>query len=328
VKKSRILVPLFLVLALVLTSVVYSGAIKALLAGIPAVGWAAAFGAVTASVISVAGVLASNYSSMTRLREQHLFDKTENDEQRAFDAAEGVRVRDHEAAQNAQDRKADFRREVYIEAIEEMLVTLSFIGGLFARPPATDGSDENALLGFLKASAKVWLVAETDAALHAREMTSRVAIAVMSALMRAAPLRQSLAAIRSIEERIAHTEAEVRRIETKIAEASEQLWPPAQQEAVRISWNIANEWLTSLRQIVARMHGERLPGILAYTRSTMDETKPVQEGLVLMVSQLRTEIHLAGNHEEFAAQLEIIEQRARDALNRVFGFGPDDEHRL
>lgn len=326
--KKRSWIPVLVVVAAVAAALVYSDSIRGLLRAIPAVGWAAAFGAVVAAVISLAGVVASNYSSMTRLREQHQFDREENIAQRQHDADEAGRVRDHEAAQSTQNRKAEIRRAVYIEAIEATLMTLSYIGSLFARPPSSDGSDEQASLSFLKASAKIWLVAETDAALHARELAALMTEASTSAQIRAAPLRQSLAAIRSIEERIARAEAEVRRIETKIAETSEQLRPPTELEAVQNSWKVANQWLETLRQTLARMHADRTPQILTYIRVTMAELKPVQEGLVKLVSQLRTEIHLGGNHEEFAAQLVTIERRMRNIFNKAFGFGPEHPDRF
>ncbi|MFM9428258.1 hypothetical protein RCH10_004720 [Variovorax sp. GrIS 2.14] len=321
-------VPLLITVVALVGAVAYRMELWGLLKSIPAVGWAAAFGAVIAAVISVAGVVASNHSSMTRLREQHAFDRDENIAQRQHDAHEAVRARDHDAALNAANHKAEIRRAVYIEAIEGTLTTLAYIGGLFMRTPTFDGLDEKVNLDFLKASAKVWLVAETDAALHAREMTGLMTEALVSAMIRAAPLRQSLAAIRNIEERTAHALTEVRRIETKIADTSVPAASTGEIEALHQSLRVAADWLLSLRQTLARMEAERGPKIPTYMRITMNELKPVQEGLVKMVSLLRSEIHLAGNHAEFAAQLVRIELQARAMLNRVFGFGPDHLERL
>lgn len=59
--------PVVVVLILLGAALLFVDSIREGLQQIPAVGWAAAFGAVVAAVISVAGIVASNYSSMTRL---------------------------------------------------------------------------------------------------------------------------------------------------------------------------------------------------------------------------------------------------------------------
>ncbi|RYG88750.1 MAG: hypothetical protein EON59_03450 [Alphaproteobacteria bacterium] len=160
------------------------------MASIPAVVWSGVIGATISASISLFGVRSANKGSLRRLREQHDYDREQANEQRQ-----------HDARQKEEDRKATIRREVYVKAVEEAHAVLAYIGGLRGRPlPPKD--DDAALQVFLKANAKVWLVADVEGAALARELTSLMSELYIAAMQAANHVRHGMTSVRRQDERI------------------------------------------------------------------------------------------------------------------------------
>lgn len=105
---------------------------------IPDVVWSA----VIASILTLSGVLISNWSNTNRLK---------------------LQLR-HDAAQKTTERTAALRRDVYLQAAEELTRANSYLASL----PQADLTKTNAaegLQGFFAAAAKLQLVAEPKTAL-------------------------------------------------------------------------------------------------------------------------------------------------------------------
>jgi hypothetical protein len=126
------------------------------------------------------------------LKEQHQFDMEQADKRRVFEQAEKTRQLLFDEAQKNEDRKAAIRREVYLKAIEEATAVFGAIGGL-ADKPFGESNDSDALQGFLKANAKVWLVADSEATRLSRELQSLMSIAFLEGMREAMPIRQKMA---------------------------------------------------------------------------------------------------------------------------------------
>jgi hypothetical protein len=120
--------------------------------------WSGIIGAAVGSLISYFSVRAANKSSLDRLTLQI-----------AADGEKAIAQRRHEAEQKNEDRKAAIRREVYVEAVEEVTKLLGYIGSLPQRDLEQDG--QTALTPFMQACNKLWLVADSPAASLIRELT-------------------------------------------------------------------------------------------------------------------------------------------------------------
>lgn len=275
--------------------------------------WSGVFGATIAAVISFIGVSAANRSSLVRLDRQHKHDRDEAIEQRK-----------HDAEQKDEDRKAAIRREVYTKAVEEVHAVLGFIGSMSERPLSDRAKDVDGLQLFLKASSKVWLVAESEAAHLSRELTSLMSELYLNALQSTYPLRIAMEPVRDIERLTVHAESEVRRIDVRIAELKEQRGDNMSLVAAVESWNNANELLKSLK--VERDMRLRLlvPDRVKHAKALFEEMRPVQRVIVRVVSSLRNELHLPADEGQFLEQLADMEVRALAALNRASG-GERDE---
>jgi len=199
-------------------------------------------GALIAALISYFGVVAANKSSLARPHAKH-----DNDRK------EAALQRSHDATQKAEDRKAAIRRQVYIDAVEQTHAVLGAIGSLPVRPLDFGGvSDVEPLQTFLKANAKVWLVAESDAALLSRELTAQMTELYSKAVGSAHPLRVDFQKILDINVRLVHGEDELRRIDVKIAELKEANADLFAQQAASSSWKEAQDWIVALKN--SRQH--------------------------------------------------------------------------
>ena len=83
--------------------------------------------------------------------------------QQEHDDVKANRQREHDAKQKDEDRKATIRREIYAAAVEETHALLGYIGSLPDRP-LNAGNDDAGFQSFLKVNAKIWLVANAEAA--------------------------------------------------------------------------------------------------------------------------------------------------------------------
>jgi hypothetical protein len=276
---------------------------------IPAVIWSGALGAVLASGISYFGVRSANKSSLERLRDQHKYDRDEAVKQRA-----------HDAQQKEEDRKAAIRREVYTKAAEEVHAVLAAIGGFPVKPLDVSGtSDTDALQTFLKANAKVWLVAEAEGAHLSRELTSQMGELYHKALASAYPLRLALEPVWDINKNLVHADGEVQRTAVKLAELNEQRADLAVLEAAEKSWREANTWVATLKGSRQRIIDSLASQRLAHARTLFEDMQAVQKTIVKLVSSLRKEIYLPADELEFLAQHADMEKRALAMVNRAFG---------
>lgn len=278
-----------------------------------AVIWSGVLGATIAAIISLVGVTAANKSSLDRLDRQH-----------RYDAAEATAQRSHDAQQKDEDRKAAIRREVYTKVAEEVHAVLAVIGGLPERPLSERATDVEGLQLFLKANAKVWLVAESDAALLSRELTSLISELYFKTLRAAYPLRLAMEPVRDLERESVHAESEIRRLDTRIAELKERNGDFQEQEAVANAWVKAHEWLKTVKVERDRQVRALGPNRLAHAKILFEDMQSTQQTIVRLVSALRKELHLQPDEKRFLAQLIDMEARALAALNRSYGIESPD----
>ena len=132
-----------------------------LLRSVPDVVWSG----VIASVLTLSGVLISNWSNTTRLRIQL----------------------QHDADQKTKERTAILRREVYLKAVEELTKANSHLAGL----PQSDPTKVNladGLQGFFGAAAKLQLVAEPKTALLMNQLVASYGELMLRLMGSAMPL--------------------------------------------------------------------------------------------------------------------------------------------
>jgi hypothetical protein len=161
---------------------------------IPDVVWSA----VIASVLTLSGVLISNWSSTNRLRMQL----------------------EHDAAEKTKERTAILRREVYLRAAEELTRANSHLASLpqsdLAKTNAADG-----LQNFFAEAAKLQLVAEPKTALLINQLVATYGELSLRLMARLMPLQEARTEISINDDLYNKAQAEVTRVLAEMAKFNE-----------------------------------------------------------------------------------------------------------
>lgn len=280
--------------------------------GVPWIIWAGLISAIVASGVAAFTAWASSRNSLRLLAMQH-----------ARNDAEAVRQREHDTKQKDEDRKGVIRREVYAKAVEETHALLGYIGSLPERP-LNAGNDTDALQSFLKANAKIWLVADAEAAHLSRDLASDFSEVFLHALVTANSIRTAMEPIRRRRETIVFAEAEARRLSSQFTDAKAKTASLVEQERLADLVLDANAYVKELE--VTQRHGINgiLPMRLEAFKATFGRLRSVQRALVRLMSALRAELNLPRNDDKFIAQLKDMEERAWVAVNKAYGIDPPE----
>lgn len=275
-------------------------------ASIPAVVWSGVIGATIAAGISYVGVRSANKGSLQRLREQHDYDRAQANEQRQ-----------HDARQKEEDRKAAIRREVYLKTVEEAHAVLAYIGALPDRPlPMKD--EDAALQAFLKANAKVWLVADVEGAALSRELTNLMSELYLAAMQAAIPVRHGMTFVRRQDERIEFARGRLKALDAQLADAHGQAVSTETINALVNDWNAANERIADLEDHRQKLFESLFPERRAAFDAIAGKMELVQTMMVRLVCALREELHLDRNDQQFMAILDDMKARALRTLDMAF----------
>lgn len=164
------------------------------LRSIPDVVWSA----VIASVLTLSGVLISNWSNTGRLRIQL----------------------QHDAAEKAKERTAALRRDVYLCVAEELTKATSHLAWL----PQSDLTKTNAadgFQGFFAAAARLQLVAEPKTALLVNQLVSAYGELLLRLMARLMPLQKVRVDISISDDLYNKAQAEVTRVLAEMARFNE-----------------------------------------------------------------------------------------------------------
>jgi hypothetical protein len=278
--------------------------------GVPWVIWSGLISAFVASGVAAFTVRASSKNSLRLLAKQHVRDDVEADRQRQ-----------HDAKQKDEDRKGIIRREVYTKAVEETHALLGYIGGLPERP-LNAGNDADGLQLFLKANAKIWLVADAEAAHLSRDLAGDFAEVFLHAMVTAHPIRVEMEPVRRRIEAIAFAEIEARRLVSQLTDAKARNASLQEQEKLNALAVDALAYVKALELAQQEAMNIIAPMRMEAFKATFVRLRSVQRALVKLVSALRGELNLPRDDEEFIEQLKDMERRAWAAVNKVYGNVP------
>ena len=285
-------------------------ALASWLSSVPAVVWSGVIGALLGALISFLTSVQSNRASLQRLREQHQRDNRQ-----------AAAQREHDAKQKNEDRKAAIRREIYGKVVDDLHALFGAAGGLAVRPLLAEG-DTEPLQVFLRSNAKVWLVADAPAARISRELASTTSEYFLAALAAAMPVRHAMDPVRQLDRRIAHSEEDMRAVDVEARGAV-----AARDEARLNALGASRQWIAESIEGMRRERQEAvmasLPLRLKCFESTFDQLGAAQKLMVRLMSELRAELHLERDEAEFLRLQEDMQQRAWDAVHRI--FQPPDE---
>jgi hypothetical protein len=207
----------------------------------------------------------------------------------------------HDAREKREDRKLSIRREVYAAAIEASHGLLAAVGGLTSRPMEMAPSDVDALQTFLKANAKIWLVADSEAAHLSRDLASEFSEFYLR------------------EKQIAHERSELLRFQMKFYDAKSRNAFEEQEPVAKLMIESEN-LIADLERVQGEARQAVLPLAFESYRTMFSELRGVQRSLCRLVSALRAELGLARDDDQFMAQLREMERRSWAAMSSIGGF--------
>lgn len=153
---------------------------------------------VIASILTLGGVLVSNRSNTKRLRIQL----------------------QHDAAEKSKERTATLRRDVYLQAVEELTKANNHLATL----PQCDPTKTNlgdGFQGFFGAAAKLQLVAEPKTALLVNELVATYGEVVLRLMAQLSPLHNTRSDISINDDLYNKTQAQVDRVLAEMAKFNE-----------------------------------------------------------------------------------------------------------
>lgn len=250
---------------------------------IPNVVWSGVIGA----LVALLGVWASNASNTKRLMLQL----------------------DHDSREKDRDRKAELRRAVYLDAIEETIKANAYLGSLATVDP-TKKNVGSKMQPFFAASAKIWLVADSETALLTRKLTGLYGESFMRLSTKVITIRKLTSQIEDLTDWIDRAKKEVQRVNAAITQFHETCQSnQAIYTALLGSSKTSEEHLGKLLRDKADLWKRMIPARMEFGMYVLTELEKLQDFQVEVICSLRRELGLQTDVAQFKAQQE--EQRQR-----------------
>src|SRR6185437_10063283 len=265
-----------------------------LLTMIPDVVWAA----LLASGLTLLGVLLSNKSNRTQLLDKLAHDSREKDK----------------------DRLNTLRKDVYLNASEEMAKANSYLGKI----PQLDLAKENVgdgLSAFFGASAKLQLVSEPKTAELASDLTTRYGKILLKLLAKASPIHRLKSNIRIAGDFYDQNQAEVARILAEMKHLNESGQPDSVRfAALQRSIGQAQQNAKYFAEERSKAFDAHNLALRDYTVGLLEEVRSIGPLQLRLAAAIRGELSLATDLNEYEARLQAnldrMDKAIRDSLRK------------
>lgn len=260
----------------------------ALLSSIPDVVWSG----VIASVLTLSGVLLSNWSNTRRLRLQlH-----------------------HDSSEKSKERTAVLRRDVYLRVVEELTSVSTYLPSL-PRLDVTKSNPADGVRGFLSAAAKLQLVAEPKTALLVNQLVAEYGELFLKILADVMPLQDLQMGIRIHGDMYEEAKAETKRILGEMAKFNETARTDkavfdALNRALDFSQSRMNEYATKRDQLWAKFNHLNI----SFSRSVLSEMKRLGKLQNSALVEIRRDLGLTAELDAFEAQMQANWERMERQL--------------
>lgn len=253
----------------------------------------AIWSALLASLMTLAGVFASNRHNRGQLEIQLKHDATEKDK----------------------DRKLDNRREVYLRLAEEMVNAGSFLGGL--------AQSENALAnigsgtrGFFAAATQAGLIAESKTAHHLSELVSSYGELTLHLTTKLFPIEQLKTDIKLVSEQYDQANLERQRILNEMTRLNEAgVADPGRFDALKRSFealhHLANEKAEERGQLYDKLNLANSD----FAKHLMQQMHVIGPQTDSALIALREELGVDTDVSEFKNRLSVQREKAHRALD-------------
>ncbi len=258
---------------------------------IPAIVWAALLG----SGLTLVGVLLSNWNHSSELRKQL----------------------DHDSEEKQKDRIGSLRRDVYLNAVEEMAKANSHLGKLPQIDPAKQSIDAG-LSGFFAASAKLQLVCQTETASVIGELTTRYGEILLALLGKASLVHNLNTDIRILTDLYETSRSEVERTLAEMKQLNESGNPnPARFAALQASCEAAQQQTKKFSKERSGVFDQHKIAMRDYMAAVLQEIRSIGPLQLKAGAAIRGELGLATNLQEFEVRQSATLQRMDTSVQQL-----------
>lgn len=262
-----------------------------MIASIPDVIWSA----VIASVLTLSGVLLSNWSNTNRLK---------------------IQLK-HDSDEKAKERLATLRKEVYLNAAEESVRANAYLGSL----PQADFTKTNAAEGmqdFFAAAAKLQLISEPQTSLQVSELVSTYGELLFKAMAKVRPIQKLQTDIASLDNLYISAQAEVSRVLAAMTQFNEAAkTDDAVFRALNVSFDFQQGQANKFAAERGALWEKRNRLHLAFAREFVVDMKLSAERQMQVMIELRRELEVGGDADAFMRQMNAQWKRMKAQLEAL-----------
>lgn len=222
---------------------------------------------------------------------------------------------EHDSELRAIERKAAMRREVYLNAVEELARANIYLGSL----PQLDITKTNiggGLQNFFVSSAKLGLVAEEETGKALNELVIAYSNVLFKSMINVMPINEQKNQINLINEHYDETQVEIKRLLAEMRRQNESVAP---NEHV---FNTLNTSFQSQQKIAKDLTDERSEcwnKVTEYTKKftmqLMDEMKVIADLQVPVMVGIRKELDIDTNLESYKELINSNRERVMEQLD-------------
>jgi len=265
--------------------------IHAFLTSIPDVIWSG----VIASLLTLGGVLLANRSSTVRLRIQL----------------------EHDSQEKAKQRRAELRKDVYLEAAEQSVKANAYLAAL----PNVDLSKPDAVTpiqGFFAAAAKLQMVADTKTAIHTSQLVGTYGQLLLKVLQLARPIQDAKFTAHLSKQYYDEAQIEIKRILAAMIALNESGKPDPEQFASlgrSFEFRRAQAATHAAEQQAALDQATSLH--LNFLREFLPSIKEIGKKTMVLMIEIRREFDIESDGEAMENELRAQWQRMDESINAL-----------
>lgn len=260
-----------------------------LLKNIPINIWSVVLG----SIIAFGGVLISNRSQSKRLTIQL----------------------SHDSELKAIERKAAMRREVYLNAAEELVRANSYLGSL-AQIDLTKTNIGDGLQDFFASSAKLGLVAEEETAKALNELVIAYSGLLFKLMINVMPISEQKNNINILNKHYDENQTEIKRILAEMSRQNESGVPDERAfNMLNSSFKFQQKRAKELAEEIDECWGKINERTKKFALLLMDEMKGITVLQVPVMVGIRKELDIDTNIESYEDMISSSSERVREQLD-------------
>jgi hypothetical protein len=222
-----------------------------------------------------------------------------------------------DAEEKAKQRRADLRKAVYLESAEELVKANSVIGAL----PQTDLSQVNPgheLKGFFASMIKLQLVGDPKTARLANGLVSSYGEVLGRTIVQVVPIRDAVSNLKIQDDFYEAHQVEIKRILAEMTAKNESGKPDLEAfEAKNRSLEFHKGQAANVEEKRVRLRELHMSLLLEFMQSIASTMKALTMELLPLMVELRRELDVGGNYEEFKEMLEAQMRRMQGMLDGV-----------